>query len=409
MAARRKSRTTRGLVLAAAVAAGCGGGGAATPDAGTGPLYVVSTGLESGDDFLGYLATVSALDDATTFTLDKALEIEPSWIFGKPGQPYVYAGSIFSPTLSRYRLGDDGALVKDGSMSFAGLGLESAYLAAMAPIYSDEKSYFVDDVQDQMVIWNPKELKVIGTIPFGNEAEGALPATPEGSVVVHDGLLLTSIQWLDWTVDSSQYGTHVRLIAIDPKTDSIVETSDDARLTYASPLAAASDGTVYFSPASLISAYALLPGHGSPSRALRVSPNSKVFDPGFTLDLSALVGGRPAGGFTLLDDQTALIRAWHADLAEPVTADNWMDVLWKQAGFKWWRWHVGDAQAVEIPSQSPGTLDASVLKIDGKSYVVRTNADSTSSTLDRIDAQGDIHAGVTGPGQFIGTAVIRLR
>ncbi len=31
-------------------------------------------------------------------------------------------------------------------------------------------------------------------------------------------------------------------------------------------------------------------------------------DTGYQLDMSSLAGGRPAGDFTLLDDQTALIR-----------------------------------------------------------------------------------------------------
>jgi hypothetical protein len=201
----------------------------------------------------------------------------------------------------------------------------------------------------------------------------------------------------------------VRLLAIDPATDTIVKSTDDDRLTYASPQARTSDGTEYFSPASLIAAYSLVPGHGSPSRALRVGPGSRAFEPGFALDLSALVGGRPAGDFTLIDDQTAILRAWHADLADPVTVENWEDVLWAQAGFKWWRWHVGDAQAVEIPNQSPGTLGAAVMRIDGQVYVLRTNEDSTTSTLDRIDAQGAFVAGLSGPGQFIGNGVIRIR
>jgi hypothetical protein len=418
--ARRQSRTTRpaaklAWLIAVAVGAtlsavACDGGGGGGPTGqGGGKVYVVSTGLFGDNEFIGYLATVPSLDEATTFSLEDALEIEPSWIFAKEGQPYVYAASLAQPTIDRYRVGDDGGLTKDGSVSFAAYGLESAYMAAMAPIFSDEKSYFVDDLQDQMVIWNPKEMKAIGTIAFHDAMEGALPATPEGTVVVHDSLILTSIQWLDWTVDSSQYGSHVRLLAIDPATDTIVKSTDDDRLTYASPQARASDGTEYFSPASLIAAYSLVPGHGSPSRVLRVRPGAREFEPTYALDLSALVGGRPAGDFTLLDDQTALLRAWHSDLADPVTAENWQEVLWQQAGFKWWRWHVGDVQAVEIPNQSPGTLGAAVLKIDGQVYVLRTNEDSTTSTLDHIDAQGAFVAGLSGPGQFIGNGVIRIR
>jgi hypothetical protein len=393
-----------------AVCAGCGGDAAKMEGPGTGPLYVISAGVATEDDFIGYLATVKSVDETSTFTLDAAKEIEASWIFSKEGQPYVYAASLFSPTITRFVVKDDGTLDQDKTVSFADYGVQVAYMAALAPIYSDEKSYFVDDAQDQLVIWNPKEMKAIGTIPFGDMPEGALPPAPEGSVFVHDGLIMTAIDWSDWMEDSSAYGSHVRLIAIDPATDKVVSVKDDDRITYAGLQGTGSDGAVYYSPASLISAYTLIgAGHGSPSRALRVPKGSRAFDPTFTLDLSALVGGRPAGDFTWIDGSTALIRAWHAELADPVTPATWQDVLWAQAGFKWWRWHAGDAQAVEIPGQQPGTLGASVIKVDGKLYVVRTNEDSKTSTLDRIEADGAFHPTLTGPGQFIGSGVLRIR
>src|SRR5262249_54811861 len=170
---------------------------------GASPLYVISTGVSSGNDFIGYLATVPSLDATTTFNLDKAIEVEASWIFAQPGKPYVYAASIFGPTIDRYLAGADGALTKDRSVSFANLGVQSPYLAALAPVYSDTKSYFVDDSQDQMVIWNPNEMTVIGTIPFNDAMDGALPPQPEGTVIVHDGLLMTAIDWSDSSTDSS--------------------------------------------------------------------------------------------------------------------------------------------------------------------------------------------------------------
>lgn len=401
---------TKTILAAALIAAGCGGGSAATPDAGQGPLYVISTGVSTGDDFVGYLVTVPSLDATTTFNLDGAQEVEPSWIFTQPGTPYVFAASLFTPTIDRYVAKDDGSLEKDKTVSFANLGVQSAYLAASAPIYSAEKSYFVDDVQDQIVIWNPKEMTIVGTIPLGDKAEGALPPAAEGTIVVHDGLIITEIHWSDPNDDPSLYGTHVRLVAVDPATDEIVKVTDDDRLTYASPMGRASDGAIYYSPGSFIAAEAVVgAGHGSPSRLLRLGAKDHAFDAAYALDLSTLVGGRSAGDFVLLDDQNALIRAWHPDLVDAITPENWKDVLWTQAGFMWWRWHVGDAQAVQIPNQSPGALGSAVFSLDGKTYVMRTAADSTTTTLDEIDAQGDFHPKLSGPGQFIGNSVIRVR
>ncbi len=390
---------------------GCG----ADEPPGTGPggasaaSYAVSTAELVGGEYVGYLTTVHSVDAGTTVSLDQALEIEPSWIFSKPGASYVYAASLLSPTIIRYDLQADGSLVEGDTVSFANYGLQTAALAASAPIYSDDKSYFIDDAQDQVVIWNPRLMQTIGTIPLGNQADGMLPAADEGTIVLHNGLLLTTTHWSDPNEDPMLYGSHVRLLAIDPKTDTIVQSTDDPRLAYAVPQGRASDGSVYYSPGSFVAAGTVIDAaHGVPPHVLRVAPKAAKFDADYDLDLSALVGGRPAGDFTLLDDQTALIRAFHAELVDPITPENWKSVLWTQAGFMWWRWHLGDAEATQLPDQTPGALGASVFNMDGKTYVVHTAEDAASTTLDEIDAQGEFHPTLTGPGQFLGNGVVRL-
>ena len=232
-----------------------------------GARYAVSTGVLAGDEFIGYITTVPSLEAGTSVNLDNALEIEPSWLFSQPGEPYVYAASIFSPTIVRYALGKDGTLAEDEVVSFANLGLQSAYLAAAAPVYSGEKSYFVDDLQDQIVIWNPKRMEVIGTIPLDDGNDGDLPPAAEGTIVEHHGRLLTVIHWSDNESDMSLYGSHVRLVAIDPETDTIVDATDEERLSHAAPLGRGTDGSLYYSPGSFIAALTeVAPGHGSPSR-----------------------------------------------------------------------------------------------------------------------------------------------
>ncbi|HEY0464148.1 MAG TPA: hypothetical protein VGC79_08070 [Polyangiaceae bacterium] len=400
------------LTIALLLLSGCGADDSPKADrnGASGASYAVCTGVLVGENFISYLTTVPSLEAGSRFNLDHALEIDPSWIFGQQGRPSVYVASMLVPTIDRYDLNADGSLTKGDTVSFANYGLQSAYLAAAAPIYSDDKSYFIDDLQDQVVIWNPRLMRTIGTIPLGNRNEGKLPPAAEGTIVMHDGLILTVTHWSDPNEDPSVYGSHVRLVAIDPKTDQIVRSTDDARLTYAVPQGRASDGSIYYSPNSFISSETEVgPGHGSPSHLLRVAPNAAEFDAEYELDLSALVGGRPAGDFTLLDDQTALIRAWHPELVDPVTPETWKDVLWTEAGFLWWRWRVGDAEAVQVPNQNPGALGTAVFSLDGKTYVVRTSSDSTSTSLDEVDVAGEFQPALTGPGQLMGNGIVRLR
>lgn len=62
-------------------------------------------------------------------------------------------------------------------------------------------------------------------------------------------------------------------------------------------------------------------------------------------------------------------------------------MLWQEAGFLWWRWHIGDAQAVQIANQEPGSLGATVFKIDDKTYSTRHARENV------VDGAGGDHTG----------------
>lgn len=94
--------------------------------------------------------------------------------------------------------------------------------------------------------------------------------------------------------------------------------------------------------------------HNEPERlARKPTPGADTFDPDYTVDLSKLVGDRPAGDLFMVSDRVALIRARHADLISPIKADispikadksSWQDVL-NEAEFLWWRWPLGSDKA----------------------------------------------------------------
>ena len=390
-------------------------GGAAGGDAGAAgesavePLYVVSTGVISGDDFLGYLVPVHSLEKGGTFDLDKAAEVGGgSFVFNRPGDPAVYVASLYDPTIVRWEVKGDGEFVKRETLSFANLGIVSASGAALAPIFSATKSYFTDEEQDQIIIWNPEKMELIDTIALGDENVGNLRPIPEGTILVHDDKLVVTIGWRD-ADNTTLLGDHLRIVTIDTNTDQIVDSKLDDRNVHVQLNSTTSDGTAYFSNYSLYAAYTEIgAGHGSPSTALRILPGQQTFDPDFALDLSQLVGGRPAGDYTLLDDETALIRAWHPEIVDEVDPEDWQAVLWNEAGFKWWRWHVGDEQAVEIEHQEPGAQGSTIFKLDGKTYTIRYADDLSTTELIEITPQGEFVPGVTATGAIIGSGVLRI-
>jgi hypothetical protein len=384
---------------------------ASTPDATPvpAPLYVVSTGVVSGDDFLGYLTTVPSLEPGTTFNLDRAVEVGAgAWIFNRPGDDSVYVASLADATIVRWEVRGDGDFVRHETLDFGSLGTSSAYLAASTQIFSAGKSYFVDEDQDQLVIWNPERMELIGTLPLGDEPKGALRPIPEGALLIHGDQLVVTVGWRD-ADDTSALGDQVRIVTIDTKLDQIVDSSVEDRTTHAALNTVGADGTAYYSTYSLYAAYREIGvGHGAPSTLLRVEPDADRFDPEYSLDLSTLVGGRPAGDFTLLDDQTALIRAWHSDLVDPIDLADWQAVLWNESGFLWWRWHIGDAAAVQIPDQDPGALGATVFKVGDRTYSTLYAADLSSTTLVEVTPSAEFVPALEGPGQIIGAGVLRV-
>jgi len=411
----KKTKLTRSLTAAAAVAAlstGCGADAdpevpAGNPDE---PLYVVSTGVISGDEFLGYLATTRSLEAGSTYDLDHAAELDTgSFVFGRPGSSSVYVASLGAPTIVRWDVRGEGDFVQQETLSFANLGIQGAFLAASAPIFSKQKSYFVDDEQDRVIVWNPERMELIGTIELGDEAEGSLLPIPDGTIVVRGNCLVVTVGWRD-VDDTTVYADRVRTITIDTRTDEVVDKTDDFRATHAVASGSTSDGTTYFSPYSLYAAYGEGgDGHGAPSVALELAPSGTTFDADYALDLSALVGGRHAGDLVFLDDETALVRAWHPELVDPVDATNWRDVVRGQAGFMWWRWHVGDAEAVEIENQEPGTLGSAIFKVDGRTYSIRYAESQAATALVEITPDGEFVPALEGPGLIVGSGVLRVR
>lgn len=373
------------------------------------PLYVVSTGLISGDDFLGYLAPIHSLEGGMTFDLANAVEIGyGAWIFNRPGDASIYVASLAEPTIVRWEVEGDGDFSERETLDFSNLGIGSAYLAASAPIFSASKSYFADDEQDQIIVWSPESMELLDTIALGDADEGNLRPIPEGTMLIRDDKLVVTVGWRD-VDDTTLYGDHVRVVTIDTETDEIVDSQIEDRSVHAALNTMASDGTAYYSPYSLYAAYTQIGGnHGAPSLVMRILPGETSFDSDFLLDLSQLVGGRPAGDYTLLDDETALIRAWHPEIVDTVDPQDWQAVLWNEAGFKWWRWHVGDDEATEIANQDPGAQGATVFKIDGKTYTTRYAEDLESTDLVEITPAGEFLPAITAPGLIVGGGVIRV-
>ena len=374
------------------------------------PLYVVSTTVFAGDVAQGYLVPITSIAPGTTFDLTSAIEVADNTIATRAGTPYLYVGSSEEPTVTRWELGADGQLATGPSVSFANLGLSRASVSDEL-MFSDTQAYMPDDDNHQVVVWNPTSMEIVGSIPLEVDTDGVL--LPWMWVSVQADRVLVTVSWqADFSGDWSIFGDHVSVLTIDPASNTIVDRVDDPRCNYAFWGSQTSDGSSYYSPLSYYTPIRSMLGddaRGVASCALRVNPGATDFDAAYDLDLSALAGGRPAGNLFFVSDDVALIRAWHSDLVTPISEDkaNWVDVI-NEAGFMWWRWQVGSDAAEVLPDQTPSASETTgVYRVDGKAFIPRASADYSSTTLDEVDANGDFHPTLSGPGNIWGIARLR--
>jgi hypothetical protein len=376
-----------------------------------GPAYIVSTSVSSGDDVQGFLVPVSSIAAGDTFGLDGAIEIPESTVSAPRADGVFYTAAMGEPRITRWQLGEDGRLVEGVSLSFGGLGVSRADVSAEL-FYSDEKAYFHDDASRQIVIWNPRAMSIIGTIPLDLDLPDAPALVPWLTLLVRPDRVFAVASWEeDFDADWSRFGDRVRIVSIDPATDSVVESVDEPRCNYLLWAFSATDGTAYFSPLSYYAPIRSMLGAaaGIDNCSLRIVPPATTFDAGYSVDLDALAGGRPTGSLFLVNDQVAFIRVWHSELVSLLASDksNWQDVL-NEPGFQWWRWSIGSPAAELIPGQTPAASEATGLyRIGDRKFIPRVNEDYSATTLDELDPAGELRPTLSGPGNIWGVARIR--
>lgn len=357
------------------------------------PLYVGATRVFSAGSSLGYLFAVPSLGSDGTVDLARSVELADAWVLGSGG-PDFYTTTIFEPTIKSWHVTPEGKFEERATVSFVNEGVTGTYTAASVPLFSEEKSYFVDPGSLQVVVWSPRDMVFIRTIEL--PAPDVPGFSPLADIAVRDDRVLVSIFWQ--SEDNTRNGDFVRLIAIDPVTDTIAEVSDDTRCGSFSPAGVTTDGTIYYSPWDYHTVLRGVfgAGYGTASCGLRVVPGAGTLDDAYEVDLSALVGGRPAAGLQLLDDERALIHVWHQELVD-ATPDNWQETRFAP-GYKWYSWSIGSSEATELPDQAPGAEGSGWRVIDGKVISFANNAEYSETTLIELDETGRGRPGLVVPG-----------
>jgi hypothetical protein len=388
-----------------AVDAGSAGAGAPSSE---GTLYALGVRFVTADTTVGYIVTVPSLEAGTRWSLDRAIEVgQDAWLSGTEGAGEVFLVSSRDPSVSRWRLGADGALQLDEELTFANLGLaRSREARGRTAIDVGDKAYFMSS-DGQLVIWSPRDMIILGTIPWALpenlEAEGIFGGDDERA-------LMTANFYRKDAADDTIYQDEVHLVEIDPRTDQIISDVAEPRCTNLSSISRSPNGTTYHSPRAPVASFraTLGEGHGPTHCSLRIMPSSHGYDPGFDVDLAALVGGRPAGGLFALNDEVAFIRVWHEELAPPLAPDrsNYEDLMFASA-YQWWRWPIGSSAAEPVEGQPPTTGQWDPFLVEGRTLAPVVAADFSSTELIELFPDGSLRPLISGPGTLLG--VVRIR
>lgn len=362
------------------------------------PLYVGATRVFSPEGSNGYLFSVPSLGSDATVDLSRSVELVDAWVFGAGG-PDFFTATIFEPTIIRWHVTAEGTFEKGPTLSFANQGVGGTYTAASTPMFAEDKAYFVDASSMQVVVWNPRDMVFLRTIEL--PAPIIVGFEPSAELAIRGDQVLVSVMWSSPSSGFTENADHVRLIAIDPLTDTVSQVTDDTRCASLSPAGVTSDGTVYYGPWDYHAAVRGVfgDGYGSASCGLRVVPAASALDAGYEIDLSSLVGGRPAGGLQLLNDEEALLHVWHEELLG-ATTESWVDQRF-EPGYKWYRWRLGSSEATELPDQVPSAEGSAWRVLDGKVISFSNDAEYTETTLVELDDTGRGRPGLVVPGWIV--------
>jgi hypothetical protein len=378
------------------------------------PLYVVGARVQTDDDQILYINTTTSLDEGV-LSLEGALEYPGGGggLVGPYKQGVFYLGSQAEPIVDKWRVTESGGFEKLGTVSFANLGLTNAFLATYRGVFpSEDRAYFVQDTD--LIVWDPDAMQIVEAIPLPH-AQYTGEGTFERDVAIgweaSGGRMLITIVYRS-PEDANRYAP-LTYYSFDFASQTFSEPIEEQRAGFLLPFGLqGADGTRYYSPnaSRVLPSLVFGEGYGTPGSMLRIVPPHAAFDEGYAVDLSALVGGRPAGDFTPVSSDFGFIAVWHAELVPELTPENYAELRNQVPGYRYWTWRIGDAQAQDNVEQEPSRIAYGGEEVvDGKVYSRVTNADGLGQLV-QMTPEGTVRPGlVMQAGSFVPGHIVRVR
>lgn len=276
-----------------------GGADAGAPgaDAGAAGVYLVGKYVETEDSQNTFFTTVTASRPAELAGLDVEVSGLPSGtgsLVVSHGNA-VFAPAAISPELTRFELTDSGTLVQGPGLSFASAGVSTVTGWELAFV-SETKAYLFDGEGSRVLVWNPVTMELSGTVIDLSSAQregltlglGVREARQVGE------RLFVPAYWYD--ADFVDVRTSAVLV-LDTGTDQLTRVASDDRCP-GYVLVALPSGDLHMLPDGYFAQefYLNLEAPRTPLCSLRIRAGQEEFDPDYSQDLGALVGGDELSG-----------------------------------------------------------------------------------------------------------------
>lgn len=376
----------------------------AAPVAQPGPAYLVGTRVWDDTSTTSFFHVVPSLEADTTIDTSQALEV--------PGAAKLYAvddigwfavGGGEDPTITHYTLGDDGALHEQNRISLADYGVRSLWDTLY--VVSKTKMYYPDREGGQLIIINPTEMTVDGSVAIPDANREGYLALYGYTPLLRDRELVFSVGWFDWEENDSVLG-EAGLVVVNTETDSVERVDVDDRCGGITTGVVTNSGDAYFVSSAMAGAAHRLGRLVTSPCALRINAGQSAFDPDFSMDLAELTGmpvlGEPvpAGGAAMflrvLDEEAATF-----------TEESLTWELTGQTVWQWWRWDTESGEASQVEQIGASTADVLWFEVEGRLFGTETTADYSQTTLIDLQADGGPKPALTAPGFLHGVARIR--
>jgi len=371
-----------------------------------GPAYIVSTRVFSPDveDATSYFYVVDSLDASTLIDPSLGLEMPGSArLFANEETGWIAIGSGEDSTITRYTVGPSG-LVAGDRINLQPYGITSHWSDDLYFV-SPTKLYYPDRANEQLLIINPEEMAITGTIPLPETSRAGFDANYSYEAIYRDGLVLFTVGWFDW--DGDVVLGETGLVVIDTNTDQVVRVDVDDRCGGVTTPVEVASGDTYLVASALAAANNRLGRLATAPCALRIRADEDTFDASYARPLGDLVGGALAGEPVYAGGEALYLRVFD-ESAATVREDQFSWDLTGQAVWSWARWNVAEDVAVRDDALAASTADVVYFTADDRTFGMEAlDAEYSQTRLLELSAPGGLVERLTAPGFLQGLARAR--